>query len=82
VKKILVAIAALVALGACTDADNARRALSTAGYSDIRIEGYAWFGCSEDDTFATRFKAKGPSGVEASGQVCSGWLKGSTIRLD
>jgi hypothetical protein len=76
------AIALAASLSACTAPDRALRVLQDAGYSDITIAGYAWAACSEDDTFATRFSATGPSGRPASGAVCSGLFKGATIRLD
>ena len=40
------------------------------------------FGCSEDDTFSTKFSATNAKGERVGGAVCSGWLKGSTIRFD
>lgn len=72
----------LVTLASCTQPDRASSALESAGYTDIVIDGFGWFDCSEDDTFATRFRAVGPSGVPVSGTVCAGWFKGATIRLD
>ncbi|MDM8356646.1 hypothetical protein [Pandoraea communis] len=80
----LVALAALLALlAACTDSDTARRALHGAGYTDIRIDGYSFYGCGDNDDYSTAFTAKGPTGVPVSGAVCSGFLsKSATIRLD
>ncbi|VVE90292.1 hypothetical protein [Pandoraea bronchicola] len=80
----LVALAALLALlSACTDPDTARRALEGAGYTDVRIGGYSYFGCSEKDSFSTAFTAKGPTGVPVSGAVCSNVIfKNATIRLN
>jgi hypothetical protein len=80
--KRLLMIAACISLGACTQGDRATQALADAGYTNIQISGYAWFSCSEKDTFATAFEARGPSGRPVSGAVCSGFLKGQTIRLD
>jgi len=80
--KILIAIIALAALTGCTRADEARRVLAGAGYTNIETGGYAFFGCSEDDTFHTKFKARGQNGQQVEGVVCSGVLKGATIRLD
>jgi hypothetical protein len=71
-----------VILSGCTAPDRTVRVLEDAGYSNIEIQGYAWFSCSEDDTYATRFTAQGPTGRQASGAVCAGLLKGATIRLD
>ena len=80
-KRIIIALSAVL-LSACTDSDVARKSLAGAGYTDIEITGYAFFGCSEDDTIHTGFKAKGLNGQPVEGVVCSAWLKGATIRLD
>lgn len=79
-KKIMI-VAACVFLTACSDSDTAVKALKGAGYSDIRTTGYSWFSCGKDDTFSTGFVAKGPTGVEVKGAVCSTLItKGATIR--
>ena len=81
-KVIFVALLAVLVSG-CTSKDGAERALKGAGYTEIEIGGYAFFACDgKSDTFATSFTAKGPTGMRVSGAVCSGFLKGSTIRLD
>ena len=80
-KKLFILIAA-VALSACSQSDRATSALKDAGYTNIQTTGYAWFACSEKDTFATGFEAVGPTGRKVSGAVCSGVFKGQTIRLD
>lgn len=82
-------IAAVVIVGvcsititACSDPTTAERALKAAGYTEIVLSGWGPFaGCGNEDAFATRFSAKGPTGVPVSGVVCSGLLKSSTIRL-
>jgi hypothetical protein len=79
--KRLAWLGAFLLLAGCTRADQARDALQSAGYTDIRTGGYSWFSCSKDDTFSTTFEARGPSGVPVRGAVCSGLLKGSTIRI-
>lgn len=78
----LLILAAVFLVSACTDEPRARNVLSAQGFTDIQIEGYAVFGCGEDDTFATRFSAKAQNGRRVSGVVCSGLLKGSTVRYD
>ena len=80
-KRILIGLSFAVLAG-CTSADSATRALESAGYSQIKITGYQFFGCSEDDSFHTGFTAVGPTGKPVSGVVCGGLLKGSTIRTD
>ena len=74
-------IAAASTLSACTDRDGATRVLEAAGYSDIRVGGWAPLTCDDKgDSFATSFAATGPTGIRVSGAVCGGFLKGNTIR--
>lgn len=81
--RTVLAIACLASLVACSNPDKATSSLTGAGYSKIEITGFRWTGCGKDDTYSTGFKAKGPTGVQVSGVVCSGmFFKGSTIRLD
>jgi hypothetical protein len=40
------------------------------------------FQCSEDDTFRTPFTAESSTGRQVTGVVCSGILKGATVRFD
>lgn len=70
-----------ITLPGCSDAPVAKRALEGAGYKNIILTGWGPFaGCSENDTFVTRFTAIGPTGIPVAGVVCSGWFKGATIR--
>lgn len=80
-RKILVLALVLCMVG-CSSPKDAQKALEGAGYTEVRITGYRFFGCSKDDAFSTGFTAKGPTGKEVSGVVCSDWFKGSTIRTD
>lgn len=74
-------LAAALMVG-CTSESDATRALAGVGYRDVQITGYRWWGCCKDDQFHTGFAATGPTGQRVSGVVCSGWMKGSTIRMD
>ena len=69
-------------LGACdVPAPQAKRILSGAGYSEIRLLGHAWFACGRGDTLSTAFSAKGPTGSPVEGAVCCGlFVKDCTIR--
>ncbi len=58
------------------------RQLLEAGYSQVDVSGWNFLACSEDDVFRIGFTALGPTGKSVSGTVCSGFLKGATIRLD
>lgn len=79
--KTFAAIVAALTLAACTDVPKATRALEGAGYTQIEMTGWKMFGCSENDTFHTGFRAKGPNGQPVEGVVCSALLKGATIRV-
>lgn len=80
-KKLILAALAL-SLIACTQPESAQKALEQSGYTDVKMEGYAVFGCGRDDNFHDKFIAKGPTGQVVSGVVCGGFLKGKTIRID
>lgn len=79
---LTIILLASLLLAACTDEDVAMRALESAGYTNIELTGYRAFMCGEGDNFATGFSAIGPTGRHTTGAVCSGWLKGATIRTD
>ena len=68
------------------DDDVAYHAMLSAGYSDIKIlEKFeffpAWHGCSEGDMVAFKVSAINPAGKLVNATVCSGVIKGSTIRF-
>ena len=64
----------------CYDDSRSRQALDNAGFTDIVITGYEPFGCGDDDTFSTGFKAKNSKGTDVEGIVCCGVVKACTIR--
>lgn len=81
--KKLILVPFIILLSGCTDSSNAKRVLESSGYSSVQITGYRFFGCSKDDVQHTGFEAKGPTGKNVTGVVCSGLIfKGNTIRLD
>lgn len=79
--KPLVACFGVLALAGCTDDAATRDATSASGFTQVRVEGYSFFGCGKDDAFHTAFTARGVDGRCISGVVCSGWLKGATLRV-
>lgn len=81
-KTMMLCAVLAIALCGCTSEGDATRALAGAGYTEIRITGYRVFGCADSDAFHTGFEAKGPTGRRVTGVVCSGWLKGATVRTD
>ena len=80
-KKILILALLCLSTTACYSTADAEKALTAAGFTDIKVRGPAPFSCSDNDTFKTAFTARNPKGEVVSGAVCSGWLKGSTIRF-
>lgn len=78
-----IAVVAMCVLAGCTNPEHAERTLNGAGYTTIKLDGYDWLNCSEDDFYHDRFTAVGPTGQPVSGVVCSGlFFKSATIRLD
>jgi len=75
-----IALIALLCATGCTRTDQAITVLKNEGYTDIKITGYEFFMCGKGDTFSTGFTAKNRNGKIVSGAVCSGLLKGATIR--
>ena len=83
-KKPLLALALVFALSGCfpMGEESATRAVEAMGLTDVKIEGMAVFGCSNDDNFRSRFSATNPKGQRVTGVVCGGFFKGSTVRFD
>lgn len=66
----------------CTNQEDAKKALSSMGFTDIETHGYSWFSCSKDDWYHTKFTAYNPKGQFVDGVVCSGlFFKNSTVRF-
>lgn len=80
-KKVMLLLAVAMLMGGCTKPEQATQVLQAQGYKDIEITGYNVFGCDEKDTFHTGFTATSPNGTRVSGTVCSGILKGATVRF-
>lgn len=71
-----------VILASCSNSNDAKKALTAMGFSEIRTTGYKWFACSDDDWYHTGFVAKNAQGLEVKGVVCSGFFfKNSTVRF-
>jgi hypothetical protein len=80
-KHLFLCLVVGILLASCTDPKGSERVLAQQGFSDVKITGYKFFACSEDDIFSTGFIAKSPSGNEVKGCVCRGLFKGATIRF-
>ncbi len=82
-KRIILSLALCLSLLtiSCTDHSRTVQVLQKAGYTHVTTFGYAWFDCSNEDSFNTKFRAKNPQGRWITGVVCCGWLlKSCTIR--
>lgn len=76
-----IALLAVVLLSACTkDDSDIREILAADGYTKIQTTGYEPFKCDEKDTFSNGFIAE-KNGMYVEGVVCSGLVKGNTIRV-
>lgn len=79
--KRLIVIVGLLTLAACgVNPTDATRVLKSQGLSNVKIGGYAWFGCSKGDDFASNFTATDANGKSVEGVVCGGFFKGYTVR--
>lgn len=81
--KKLIAFAFLSLLASCgVNEAKGKRILESQGLSNVLIGGYAFWGCGQDDDFASTFTAKDSKGNDVSGVVCGGVFKGYTVRFD
>lgn len=80
-KRAVLLLGVLAFLGVYTASDKARQVLEANGYTNVQTGGYGFFSCGEHDTFSTKFTATAPGRQTVSGVVCSGFMKGNTIRL-
>jgi hypothetical protein len=78
-KKLLLILILLCA--ACTAPDRSRATLQKLGFKDIKLTGYEFWDCSEDDTFHTGFTAVNSQGQRVTGTVCCGLVKNCTVRF-
>lgn len=74
---------ALVALCVSCDIDPSRyyETLDASGFTDIRLTGFEWFRCGDNDSYVSGFTAKNPKGKPVSGVVCCGYSKACTVRF-
>lgn len=85
INRLIILSLCAVLLTSCTQPDRTVNLLKQQGYTEIKTQPYnigTFFACSEDDQFRTPFTAKSPNGSLVSGVVCSGILKGATIRFN
>lgn len=72
----------LLLLAACEPPEaSSLRALKAFGFTDVRLQGYAWAGCGKDDSMRTKFTAANPQGEVVNGVVCCSHTKACTVRF-
>lgn len=79
---LLVLSFAFLGCTSSNDFDKGKRQLEMQGYTDVQKTGYNAFCCSDKDSFSTGFKCKDKAGSTVKGCICSGVLKGITIRFE
>lgn len=78
---LTLAAVAVLTMSGCTSKNDAERALTAQGFTNIEMTGYDFFSCGKDDFYHTGFKATNVKGQTVTGTVCSGLLiKNATIR--
>lgn len=73
---------AVALFGCAPDSQRAVNSIESAGYTRVRLGGYPFYACSDDDNFNVEFSAINANGHEVHGALCCGFLKNCTIRLD
>ena len=83
-KKVVTILLICLSISCTSDNDfsNAKKQLENQGYTDVVNTGWNAFCCDEKDNFSTGFKAKDKNGNKVKGCICSGVLKGITIRFE
>lgn len=80
--KTLTLLLLLVSLSSCTKEADVEKYAQMEEWDSYTIEGYCWFGCSQEDFWKTKFTAT-KKGKTFEGCTCSGFLfKNTTLRLD
>lgn len=83
IKKIVALSAIALAVASCgVNPEKAEKVLRSSGVQNPVIDGYAWFGCDEKDSFASNWHGIGNDGKPVSGVICGGIFKGYTVRFD
>ncbi len=81
-KNIMIIAALGLALASCgVNQSDATRVVEAQGMTDVKVTGYSFFGCSEDDLYRSTFTAKNVKGESVEGVICGGIFKGYTVRF-
>lgn len=80
---MIILIIGTIILGSINSNDQTQETitfLEQQGFRQVSITGYDPFSCSRDDISSIGFTAINSNGYKVSGTICSGLLKGKTIR--
>lgn len=78
-KKLLTGLTFWLAVGCGVSDSNMTRLMKQEGVTEAQYDGYALFGCGQDDTFREKFHGK-KNGAPVNGVVCGGLMKAYTVR--
>jgi hypothetical protein len=81
-KKLALVLLLALPLAACGE-ESAVNAIEANGFTNVRLGGTPWYGCSDSDSafYNTLFTATAPNGKTVTGVACGGALKGWTVRI-
>lgn len=85
IKTILMIFVATIIFAGCTNENDflkGKRQLENQGYTDVVNTGYSGFCCSDSDDYSSGFTCKDKNGEVVKGCICSGFMKGITIRFE
>lgn len=78
----VVAISFSISCTNSNDFEKGKKQLENQGYTNVKPTGYAWFCCDEKDQYSNGFTAIDKNGNKVNGCICSGFIKGITIRFE
>lgn len=78
----LLLVAVLFGCTSSNDFEKGKKQLEAQGYTDVKNTGWSAFCCDENDTYSSGFTAKDKNGNAVKGCICSGIMKGITIRYE
>lgn len=77
--KKIISIIALLFTCSCVNSDRLYEIIENDGVTNVNLTGYAWTGCSKDDTISQKFTGT-KNNKSVNGVICGGWLKAYTVR--
>lgn len=83
IKNLFIILGGVLITGCTSPKDfvKGKQQLESQGYTKVVNTGYSSWCCDEKDTYSTGFKALDSKGNVVEGCICSGVLKGITIRF-